>query len=513
MYKPIDHKTQDPLPVGYVRSESDLVAFFLDLLFRMCCEQGQVVANLPDLLRVPKDLLQGLLADMEAFAELLFEVGTNWQECYVQTMKVLRDNEEQAAAQAQRAQTLRERIVYLGSETPPVHYVNLGWFDDDPNQIAAYPRDEGTLALAAGRQGAGKTVLSTLFAEGCFTPGEPLSGNKHLPTSYAFVHLEENERLPQLLAGLSPNPKPEDLALLKSRLGVSGQGFSRIRIAVPRGPVWDWLVPKLDPYQDLGLEIVPLQVRLSQLGQPGIAAALSADGDSHYTKRLLDSVQEQGHNLSLDGLRHFVDTCPDLQSYQRNLARASLVLLEQISGPPDGSGIWQIFEPGVASILYLGGPFMSKTRVAPIVVALLNALMMPSPEHGPFQRVITVDEVNLLDDDEIAWKAFTKFARLVRHLGSHLLLLGQDLNHVPDELFGLAEFVAVFHLRNPKTFEYIRDRVGALRNCRYSEVESLKEAWAILAATRATSPRWPGFRKVRMRPPCSMHGGFTRTQA
>ena len=44
-----------------------------------------------------------------------------------------------------------------------------------------------------------------------------------LPTSYVFFHLEENDRLPQLLDGLRPNPNPRDLELLMARLGVGGR--------------------------------------------------------------------------------------------------------------------------------------------------------------------------------------------------------------------------------------------------------------------------------------------------
>src|SRR5205085_5841394 len=129
-------------------------------------------------------------------------------------------------------------------------------------------------------------------------------------------------------------------------------------------------------------------------------------------------------------------------------------------------------------------------------------LLMPSPVHGAFQRVITVDEVNLLARDEAVWPALVRTARLVRHLGSTLVLMGQDLLCVPDELFGLAGVCAVFQQRSPRIFEHIRDRTGALRGVRFDEVSGLGVGEALIAATHATAPTWrQGCRRVRIRPP------------
>jgi len=137
---------------------------------------------------------------------------------------------------------------------------------------------------------------------------------------------------------------------------------------------------------------------------------------------------------------------------------------------------------------------------------------MPSEEHGEFHRVIVVDEVNLLAEDPVAWRVFTRVARLVRHRGVTLLLMGQDLNCVPDELFGLAGFCAVFQLANPRIWEHVRDRVGALRRWRFGDVEGLRPGEALLAARVTTDPRWQqGARLVRMRPLQCEHGGRTRS--
>src|ERR1700757_1514501 len=74
-----------------------------------------------------------------------------------------------------------------------------------------------------------------------------------LPSCFGFFHLEEQDRLPQLLDGLKRNPKEKDLALIKQRLGVGGLPIERIRLVVPRTLLPD-LLPRLQPYEDLGLE-------------------------------------------------------------------------------------------------------------------------------------------------------------------------------------------------------------------------------------------------------------------
>ncbi len=188
--------------------------------------------------------------------------------------------------------------------------------------------------------------------------------------------------------------------------------------------------------------------------------------------------------------------------------------LDEIANPPDGPGIWQMYEPHVATVAYLGGPYVGQRRVLPVLVGLVHALMAPSPEHGPIQRVLTVDEVNLLDRLDAAWQAFLRVARLVRHRGATLILLGQDLLGVPDELFGLAEMVFVFMLRNPRIWEHLRDRVGSLHGRRFSEVQALQVAEAIVALTHSTEAKYRrGSLNLKVRPPRCMHGGFTRAVA
>ncbi len=145
------------------------------------------------------------------------------------------------------------------------------------------------------------------------------------------------------------------------------------------------------------------------------------------------------------------------------------------------------------------------------MVALMNGLMLPSEQHGPFQRCIVVDEVNLLDKDEQAWEAFTRTARLVRHRGSLLMLVGQDLLSVPDALFGLAGMVVTFALRNPRVYEHLRERVGALRGWLFEGVQRLGTGEALVALNESTDPAWRrGARVVRFRPLQCMHGGMTR---
>jgi hypothetical protein len=108
-------------------------------------------------------------------------------------------------------------------------------------------------------------------------------------------------------------------------------------------------------------------------------------------------------------------------------------------------------------------------------------------------------------------RAFIRTARVVRHRGAILLLMGQDMNCFPTELFGLAALVGVMNLRSPALFEFIRERTGLLEGRRYKEVAKLEPGWMLLGSALSTDPEWRcGARIVRLRPPLCMHGGFTR---
>ena len=401
------------------------------------------------------------------------------------------------------------RQIYVGSDEVPKYSSHLAWQDDNFAKPVSVARNTGRVILVAGGQGSGKTVLSTVIGEASQEAEPPMTSPEILPTAFVFFHIEEQDRLPQLLDGLKKNPKQADLDLLMNRLGVHGKGIERIRLAVPRTLLPD-LMPRLLPYQDLGLQVMPLRVQLSQLGQPGLQGALG-DSDARYVQRMLEEAQDQGKALSIAGMRSFLNTAKGIDSRMQGAAHTKLNWLEEIASPPDGPGMWDMIEPNMATVVYLGGPYVSQQRVLPILVGLLHGMMLPSDQHGEFQRIITVDEVNLLEKLDAAWNAFVRAGRLVRHMGSTLMLMGQDLNCVPDELFGLAELVFVFMLRNPKIWEHIRDRVGSLHGRRFSEVASLQVAEAILGMTRCTDPELRrASAKLKIRPPRCEHGGWSR---
>ena len=401
------------------------------------------------------------------------------------------------------------RQVYAGTDEVPRYSSHLGWVNDDPAEPMSLSRDSGRLVLVAGAQGAGKTVLSTIIGESSQRAEPPLTSAEILPTSYAFFHIEEQDRLPQLLDGLKKNPKQADLQILKQRLGIAGLGLDQLRLAVPVTLLKD-LGPRLRYYEDLGLQTMPLKVRLSDLGQPGLEGALGSS-DVRYVQRMLEEAQDQGKDLEIGKMREFINTAGDLDSRMKLSAHARLNYLEEIASPADGPGIWDMFGPNMVTVVYLGGPYVGQRRVLPVLVGMLHGLMMPSPVHGEFQRIITIDEVNLLEKLDAAWTAFTRVSRLVRHRGSMLILMGQDLNCVDDELFGLAELVFVFALRNPRIWEHIQERVGSLRGRKWNDVALLQVAECIVGMTRSTVAAYRNSSvKLKVRPPRCEHGGFTR---
>jgi predicted Zn-ribbon and HTH transcriptional regulator len=69
-------------------------------------------------------------------------------------------------------------------------------------------------------------------------------------------------------------------------------------------------------------------------------------------------------------------------------------------------------------------------------------------------------------------------------------------------------------LRNPRIWEHLRDRVGSLHGRRFSEVQALQVAEAIVALTHSTEAKYRrASLNLKVRPPRCMHGGFTRAVA
>ncbi len=197
-----------------------------------------------------------------------------------------------------------------------------------------------------------------------------------------------------------------------------------------------------------------------------------------------------------------MEKADDLNASQKKTALTRLRVLKMIESPKDGPGIDDLVEPDVITVVYMGGPHMGRSRMSPILVSFFSALMMPSKKHGTFQRVVAVDEINLLDED--AWRMFLRAARLARHLG----LMGQDLMCVPDEMFGVAGICAVFRQSSPQVWEQQRQRIGGLQGYRWGDVGSLPMAEAIVTSLESTDGQMA--RRVRFRPPLCMHGGYTR---
>ena len=122
--------------------------------------------------------------------------------------------------------------------------------------------------------------------------------------------------------------------------------------------------------------------------------------------------------------------------------------------------------------------------------------------------MIAVDEINLLEGDEPVWRMLVKGGRLARHRGWLLVLMGQDLLCVPDEMFSTVGMTATFRQSSPQVFEHGRARIGPLRGYRFEDVSRLGNAEAILTTLLSTDGQES--RRVKLRPPLCMHGGFTR---
>lgn len=458
----------------------------------------------------PPAVAAAFLEAGEPLLELCRKLTAELEWTYVTAATYLEDLERFKQREASFRRRLEDSLYFVGCAERPQTYSMMGWIEGDARWPVAVARDRGLVALVAGEPGCGKTIFSTLFAEGCLRRKPPVTSEKVLKTAFCFFHLEEHERLPQLLDGLKPNPNARDLQILRERLGLPGSGLERIRLAVPKH-ILPMLQERLKPYQRLGLEVVEMRIELGKLGQLGLEAALGAESGARYVGRMLEVAQQEGDALTIERWKEVIDEADDLTVSMKRSAKARLAALDRIGSKPGGPGLWDMVEPGWATVLYLGGPHMGRGERVPMLLGLLNSLMRQSEEHGEFQRVISVDEVNLLAGDEPAWQGFIRGARQVRHRGWVLLIFGQDLNCVPDELFGLAGMVAVGRLRNPRVFQVIKERTASLTGNDFGDVQHLGPSEFLLAVVDSTDPEWRGAaRVIRARPPLCMHGGYTR---
>ena len=128
------------------------------------------------------------------------------------------------------------------------------------------------------------------------------------------------------------------------------------------------------------------------------------------------------------------------------------------------------------------------------------ARVLPPPTPRPLQRSVLSE---LREGLSYVWH--------FKPIRSMLILMGQDLNCVDDELFGLAELVFVFALRNPKIWQHIQERVGSLQGRKWNDVAILKAAECILGMSRSTVAAYRNNSvKLKIRPPRCEHGGYTR---
>ena len=172
---------------------------------------------------------------------------------------------------------------------------------------------------------------------------------------------------------------------------------------------------------------------------------------------------------------------------------------------------WDHVAPGTLTIIGLAGRWLRRRDVFPVIVALLNAVAQPSARHGALQRLIALDEINLLGQDPAVWEHLIATARLVRHSGSTLWLAGQDLFSVPDELLGLATQVLCFRLVSPQVVIDVRRRVSGLRGFTAAQLARLPPGHALWVPGDSTDPAWCGVAEpVLLRPSLAAHGGHTR---
>ena len=388
------------------------------------------------------------------------------------------------------------------------------WPDGDPLAVS---RAGGQVILSAGAQGAGKSQALLSIIETALAPRPPLTSETLPPTAVLAFHCDlSGATLPELLHAAWPTQSAADREYLARHLGVAPRGLRKVRLLVPAESLEDVYdrvraaVGELPP----NLEIRPLRLRPHHLGARGLAALFGVDPrhPPRYLQELLAQALALGPALTTAALHTAILGCEALSRGQQARALSRLALLQELESSDDQDGDpWALCEPGVLSIVHLTGRWLSADHALPLIVALMNVFVQPSPRHGPLQRMIVLDEINELRGTPELWAALVVTARQIRHLGSVLWLSGQDLCNVPAELLGLATIVLCFRLRSPRVFEHLRRHVAGFARVRFSRVAALQPGQAIAVAAECSRPELRGRPlTIYVRPPSCAHGGHTR---
>ena len=421
--------------------------------------------------------------------------------------------EREAEVQATWA-TLAARQLYVGSAQPPARWTHLGWRQPDGRPVAV-SREGGEVFFVAGAIGSGKSQTMLSLLDGALLPQPGLSSATLPPTAAVAFHSDlTGVSLPELCSAVFPNQRAAETRFLWEHLRATPRGLPRVRMLVPEAQM-DEVCGRVR--QELGdvvaeglLEILPLRLRLGDLGARGLEALLGVGpGETpRYMRELLRVAADQGADLTVEELRRRLEQADGWNAQSRALALERLTLLDALEGREEG--LWDLVDPGALTIINLSGAWLRRQHALPTLLALLNGLAQPSPRHGPLQRLFLVDEVNRLEGEVAAWMHLVMLLRQIRYSGSSIALSGQDFMNTPNETLGQGTQFLCFRVTNPKVLQHLQQRVAGFAGLRAQTLAALHPGHALWVPTECSDPGWRGeAQQVYIRPARCQHGGHT----
>lgn len=432
-----------------------------------------------------------------------------------------REWEEEEAELRRHLEELESRTIYLNTAKRPKDAAIMGEIlcDSENPLLAAFSLDGGQVIIGAGVPGAGKSQAALCLAESALRSIRGISSADSIKRAVIAIHTDlEGDRLPQMIEALYPNKMPADLEHLKKTFHQDPAPIPKIRVVIPR-ILMDHYAERLRPYVEAGLDVKPLHIPFSQLNQSALQILIAGNHpDSLYVQHILDEARALGDRLTIEELRKRIDEAGDMNATQKCAAHRRLRLLEEVTSQEKGqdpSDLWDLVEPGTLTIFMLGGTQIGNDAF-PLAATIVSAIMQPSDRHGAFQRVFIVDEANNFDDTETPWAPIVRLGRQIRHAGSILILLGQDLNRLPTEVLGLASLMIIFHLGNEKIYHHIQSHLGGFSQVPFSQIFDLKPGTAAVVTLSSwgegyvPNPYGNQARFIHFRPPLAQHGGHTK---
>lgn len=383
-------------------------------------------------------------------------------------------------------------LIILGSPTQVPLYTKIG--KDAAGRTLALSLMHPLLLLVLGAPGRGKSHLLRLIIESLHLL-LPNINNLVAPLRSATFEVEHQrgEGRRQMLRGLFPNPDEGALPRLRQHFDCNTTNAAFLRATLRCLPdSLKILKQQLPAYIERGLEIHPIELGPQNLAQAGYEAILGSSLSKlsdrpRYSDFLAGVIGEHGESLTPKALYAIVESSGLFPSVKASLLQQlrPLIPLCRVGADVrhDFYNPWPVF-------YLLESPYVSQSFLLGLLVALMNALSMPSSDPRLDVMIwLLCDELSKLIELPALARLLFLFGQEIRQRKTSLCLAGQRSTNLPRGLLGVASGVFQFAPNSAPEFEPLRD-LHWFKNLDVRSLLKLPTGQAHAAFRDASDPSW-----------------------